>query len=458
MKSIKLITIKNIQITFQYLSQYVSINSELYKTLKQIKNKALNKMIGVPEYVYCSYLGVNLTKDENKKIGDIFANKEKVLIKLILPNSESLINYNLTKKTNILKKDFNDIKNFNTNLDSNNINSNTFFSSNNTNLTNNINNFSPKYKLLPIKFKKKQRKIKIIDKIPVVKKFVNILSAKHSKSKNNLKFSNNLFQENKSLPLFQMNQDISEGKFKKFEKLCGCKKYPISEYCRNCGKFICNECRISDKHKTHLNIHLDMFNLKKNILSYANLLQKDIMGTLELNKNIRYNSFDENINYKSYKDEINEKYERAIEKYFQVINNINNYISKLDKERTKLQIDTCNKNSLKIKNEIDDLMLKFKNNKNKEINLNYLEYYFREINSREEMLLFLQKDILQYHLFNEINIKMKSSLAKIDKILNKINNTKNPFNLDDKYHNEFVNMKIIRPDNEKEKISKNDED
>ena len=182
------------------------------------------------------------------------------------------------------------------------------------------------------------------------------------------------------------------------------------------------------------------------------------MGTLELNKNIRYNSFDENINYKSYKDEINEKYERAIEKYFQVINNINNYISKLDKERTKLQIDTCNKNSLKIKSEIDDLMLKFKNNKNKEINLNYLEYYFREINSREEMLLFLQKDILQYHLFNEINIKMKSSLAKIDKILNKINNTKNPFNLDDKYHNEFVNMKIIRPDNEKEKISKNDED
>ena len=112
-----------------------------------------------------------------------------------------------------------------------------------------------------------------------------------------------------------MNQDISEGKFKKFEKLCGCKKYPITKIFRNWIFFISTQlliffkfklnqlvfylvCRISDKHKTHLNIHLDMFNLKKNILSYANLLQKDIMGTLELNKNIRYNSFDENINYK----------------------------------------------------------------------------------------------------------------------------------------------------------------
>ena len=457
MESIKLFSIKNIQITFQYLAQFVTINSELYKTLKQMKIKAINKMIGVPQYVYCSYLGINLTKDENKKIGDIFPHKEKVLIKLIQPNSESFINYSITRRTNSLyKNELNDRKNYNSNNESNNNNTNTFFSSNNTNLTNNINSFSPKFDLLQIKPLKKPRKIKIIDKIPTVKKFLNILSTKNSNKKKDIFSFNGILKENKSLPALQMNPEKTrEVKFKKIEKLCGCKKYSITEYCRTCGKFICNECRISDKHKNHLNIHLDMLNLKKNIFSYANLLQKDIMETLELNKNIRCNSFDENYNYKAYKDEINEKYERAIEKYFQVINNINNYIFKLDPERTKLQIETFNKNSLKLKNEIDDLIAKFKNNKNKEINLNYLEYFFREINSREEMLLFLQKDILKYHLSNEVNVKMRSSLNKIDKILNEINNIKNPFNLADKYRNEFVNMKIIvKSDNEKAKVSK----
>ena len=157
------------------------------------------------------------------------------------------------------------------------------------------------------------------------------------------------------------------------------------------------------------------------------------------------------MNYNSKKDIIDEKYEKAIEKYFQVINIINNYIEKLDKERIKLQIDAYNKNSLKIQKEINDLMEKFKNNKNKELNLNYLEYFFKEINSREEMLLFLQKDIIKYHLVNEINIKMKSSMKKIEKILNEINNKSNPFNLNDKYKSEFSNMKIIKSDIEKEK-------
>ena len=184
MESIKLFSIKNIQITFQYLAQFVTINSELYKTLKQMKIKAINKMIGVPQYVYCSYLGINLTKDENKKIGDIFPHKEKVLIKLIQPNSESFINYSITRRTNSLyKNELNDRKNYNSNNESNNNNTNTFFSSNNTNLTNNINSFSPKFDLLQIKPLKKPRKIKIIDKIPTVKKFLNILSTKNSNKK-----------------------------------------------------------------------------------------------------------------------------------------------------------------------------------------------------------------------------------------------------------------------------------
>ena len=444
MKEIKLFSLKNIEITFQYLSQCVTLHCELYKTLKEAKIKEINKMIEVPIYAYCTYLGVNLSNDENKKIGDIFNHKEKVLIKLKLPDLIPKTKYSFQEKSRQNK--LNNIRYYNSKNDNTN-DSNTFFSSNNTNITNNINNFSPPKLEIPIKLMKKPKKVKIINRVPLAKNFINILSSKNSKSQDIIFFKN----KDKSLPPIQNSEFQTPNNYKKIEKLCGCKKYPISEYCRTCGKFICNECRISDKHKGHLNIHLNIFNLKQNILSYAQLLQKDIMGTLELNKNIKYNSVDESMNYNSKKDIIDEKYEKAIEKYFQVINIINNYIEKLDKERIKLQIDAYNKNSIKIQKEINDLMEKFKNNKNKELNLNYLEYFFKEINSREEMLLFLQKDIIKYHLVNEINIKMKSSMKKIEKILNEINNKSNPFNLNDKYKSEFSNMKIIKSDIEKEK-------
>ena len=447
MMSIKVISIKHIQITFQYLSQFITLISERYKTLRQEKIKAMNKMIGVPNSVYCSYLGVNLTKDENKKIGDIFSHKEKVLIILKVPKIISPRNNNkimLKRSDSQHSSELNEIKSTKLNNDNN---FQTFFDDN-TILTTNKNSLSPKYDSIPKKLKKKS-KFKIIDKIPFMNKFINFMSPNNKNSKK-LRFIDNL-NKDKSLPFLSNNSDTSKkNQFKTIEKLCNCKRYPISEYCRNCGKFICNGCRISEKHRNHLNIHLDIFNLKQNIISYATLLQNDIISTLDLNKNISYNSVDENYNYKFITQEINDKYEKAIEKYIQVINIINDYVSKQDKERTKLQIDVYNKSSLKIQNEIDELIAKFQQSKNKDMNLNYLEYFFREINSREEMLLFLQKDILKYHIGNEINIKMKSALNKIEKILNEINDKKNPFNLDEKYRNELDNMKIGKSDLEME--------
>ena len=169
---------------------------------------------------------------------------------------------------------------------------------------------------------KRPKKVKIINRVPLAKNFINILSSKNSKSQDIIFFKN----KDKSLPPIQNSEFQTPNNYKKIEKLCGCKKYQISEYCRTCGKFICNECRISDKHKGHLNIHLNIFNFKQNILSYAKLLQNDIMGTLELNKNIKYNSVDESMNYNSKKDIIDKKYEKAIEKYFQVINIINLFL------------------------------------------------------------------------------------------------------------------------------------
>ena len=448
MKSIKIIRIKDIKITFQYLSQYITINSEVYKTLREEKIKAINKMMGVPKEVYCTYLGANLTKDENKKIGDLFNHKEKVLIKLELPSIDSQRSYNrIIRRKNNSKNlnELSDIKNNKPKNENYNFNINSFLSNNNAILTSNKSSFSQKLDSFHIDFKT-NKKLKIKNKNLLSLNFINSFSSKSPMSQRENQYSRNIRLEN-SLPLLKVNSDqLQNTNYTKFQKLCSCKKYPISEYCRKCGKFICNECRISEKHKGHLSIHLDMLNFKQNIITYGKILQNEISTTLDLNKNISYNSVDENTNYKIEKDEINEKFDKAIDRYFETINIINNYISRQDKEKVKLKIDAYNKSSLNIQKEISDLMIKFKNNKDKKMNINYLEYFFREINSREETLLYLQRDILKYHLLNEINIKMKSSLNKIEKILNEISNKKNPFNLDNKYHDEFINMKIIKSD------------
>jgi hypothetical protein len=389
-------------------------------------------MIGVPKEVYCLYMGVNLTKKENEKIGNLFRHKEKVLIILKLPSFSSLSNYKFTKRN---KKA----------LSPNNskiININSFLSySNNSIISTKKETFPLKLETPQLNFKK-QKKLKIKDKIPISKDFINIISKNPKSARQSNNSSRNLKIDKSLPPLKERGLQINQ--------LCSCKKYPISEYCRACGKFICNDCSISDKHKTHLSIHLDMLNFKQNIISYGKLIQNEITTTLDLNKNIRYNSVDENTTYKLEEDELNEKYDKAVDKYFETINAINNYLSRQDPERAKLKIDAYNKSSLNIKKEIDNLMSKFKNNKDKAINLNYLEYFFREISTNEEALLFLQKDILKYHILNEINVKMKSSLNKIDKILNEISDKKNPFNLGNKYQNELAKMKVIKSDIEEE--------
>ena len=250
MKSINLISIKYIQITFQYLSQYITINSEIQKTLKQIKNKAINKMIGVPKEVYCLYLGENLTKKENEKIGNLFNHKEKVLIILKLPSFSLLPNYKITKRNkDTLSSSLNNSKK---------ININTFFSNtNNSIISNNKKAFPLKLESSHINFKK-QKKLKIIDKIPISKDFINKISRNPKSAREKSNSSRSLKLEKSLPPLKVSSLEINQ--------LCSCKKYPISEYCRTCGKFICNDCRISDKHKLHLSIHLDMFNFKQNII------------------------------------------------------------------------------------------------------------------------------------------------------------------------------------------------
>ena len=128
---------------------------------------------------------------------------------------------------------------------------------------------------------------------------------------------------------------------------------------------------------------------------------------------------------------------------------IRKYLDKENEGKVKLLVSAYNSSSVKIHKEIYDLIENLKakyNDKNqKEIKFNELEYYLNEINNKEGTLAFFKRDIIKYHLTNEINDKLKNSFDKINNILDEIINEENPFNLDSKYYQELVNMKIINP-------------
>ena len=128
---------------------------------------------------------------------------------------------------------------------------------------------------------------------------------------------------------------------------------------------------------------------------------------------------------------------------------IKKYLDKENEGKIKLLVSAYNSSSVKIHKEIYDLIENLKNKYNdknqKEIKFNELEYYLNEINKKESTLAFFKRDIIKYHLTNEINNKIKSSFNKINSILDEIINDENPFNLDSKYYQELVKMKIIKP-------------
>ena len=67
MKTIKKIHFKTIEINFQYEDQYTTIKAEPFKFLGEIKEKAIKKMICVPNNVSCFFSNIDLSNEENKK-------------------------------------------------------------------------------------------------------------------------------------------------------------------------------------------------------------------------------------------------------------------------------------------------------------------------------------------------------------------------------------------------------
>ena len=428
MKTIKKIRLGLIEITFQYEDQYITIKAEPFKTLGEIKEKAIKKMICVPNNIICFYLNLDLSNDENKKVGDIFKHKEKVIIKLKQSNNNINTSYTISQSNNkiSIKNISSIIKNNNDNInivqkkpvDKNLFQKSIFFQNPNA-----------------LKLQNSDNTRMVRNKSDGALGILPLLTTKTNRNNKN----NNSKNNSKSYSKNNSNNHIN---------LCGCKNHIVSDYCRVCRKFICNTCKLKN-HKEHLTIRLNLENLENNVNLYGNLIQTDIKNMIELNKNILQNKkeiIDINL-LEKHKEDMNSKYQEIIDNYTNMMKKIKKYLDKENEGKVKLLVNAYNSSSVKIQKELYDLIEKLKakyNEKNqREIKFNELEYYLNEINNKEGTLAFFKKDIIKYHLTNEINDKLKNSLDKINNILDEIINEENPFNLDKKYYQKLINMKII---------------
>ena len=384
------------EIKFEYKNQSIVIKAEQFRTLDYICENAIikmNKIILIPNNIKFYYLGKELNLKNSDKIGNIFNHKEKVTIKL--KNQSENENELIIPKNNIINK------------------------------KNNIYLLNSRKLIFP--------KISEEIKLPLIKK----ISGNKEKDKDK--------EENSE------KEKIKEEN--KIENPCSCERLSISEYCRNCRKFICIKCKSEIKHKNHLTLNLNMINISENVKHYGKILQDDIQKKIDINRNIfTQNEVLDEAMIINRKQIIYQKYKIGVANYKNTLNKIIAKLSLENKEKTSIKINAYNDYSKNIIKQLKDIEKKLQKNyinENKKITFNDLRAFFDEINSKEESLNFFGKEVTKYQLKEEINTKMISSLDKIERLLNELCNEDSPFNLDNKYLQELSKLDIIKINQEK---------
>lgn len=384
------------EIKFEYKNQSIVIKAEPFRTLDYICENAIikmNKIILIPNNIKFYYLGKELNLKNSDKIGNIFNHKEKVTIKL--KNQSENENELIIPKNNIINK------------------------------KNNIYLLNSRKLIFP--------KISEEIKLPLIKK----ISGNKEKDKDK--------EENSE------KEKIKEEN--KIENPCSCERLSISEYCRNCRKFICIKCKSEIKHKNHLTLNLNMINISENVKHYGKILQDDIQKKIDINRNIfTQNEVLDEAMIINRKQIIYQKYKIGVANYKNTLNKIIAKLSLENKEKTSIKINAYNDYSKNIIKQLKDIEKKLQKNyinENKKITFNDLRAFFDEINSKEESLNFFGKEVTKYQLKEEINTKMISSLDKIERLLNELCNEDSPFNLDNKYLQELSKLDIIKINQEK---------
>ena len=459
MKTIKKLYFGKIEINFQYENQFVTLKVEPFKTLYELKEMAVKKMILVPlAEVSCFYSGIDMSKDEDKKIGDLFKHRGKITITLKKNSKQKIFKSNSLAifSSSTSRKNINNMQNCNENSNS---------------VITKDRNFLKK-KLI-INNNKKLNKTIIKN---IIKKPYSINSVKNKNSINNFNsISNNQSNKNSNndinnLPKTERNINKKKRLTKVFPKilhskfslnrsddLCDCGKLTISYFCRTCGKFLCYECKLNKIHNEHLILHLDMENLENNINLYSDLMKNETQKILDLN-NIIINNENQIIGndiLNKENNDIQNKYQEITNSYLGITQKIKKYLEKQELSKVKILVSAYNSTAVKIHKEIYDLIEELKSkydDKNaKCVNFNEIEDYFYQIKNKEEILDMFNRDIIKYHLTNKINSKIKNTFDNITSILDEILNDEKPFNLDDDFLEELLKMNIVLNVGEEEK-------
>ena len=438
---LKLVDFKSINISFEFQNKIINIKAEPFKTFEEIKQKVLSKFIDLPNNIHFYYMGQDLSKIENEKIGTIFNHKEQVKIILRLPALK--LKSNNTNKL-LLKDKNSNIKYQNSPLPKKQI---SFLNTQFIPTNNKTNLFNLKLIKNQKEYDKKNNDNYKNNSVHTINKISNdkTLIASSSMPNLNLKKSpNNLYpKENK--PKNKNNIELNLNNLDNFS-FCDKHKYKVAEFCRSCKKFICPECRLSQEHKNHLTIRLDFNNLEENIKLYIMLIQTNEKRNLEIINKNAYSEGDEIISNEvltQRQDSVIEKCDKIIKNYEFFMKRIQKKLSVDKKNYKTIIINTFNDIALKISKQIGEIVNRLDEvlmERGKKISIEELEYYFNEIATKEETLEFIGDRTIKYLLTSEINRKVENVFDKIENTLEEIINEERPFNLDDKYNRELMRI------------------
>lgn len=438
--------IKYVIVNFDYKSQLVTVKTNPFKKLIEIKKSAvkkLNIMNNVnlnQDEVNCFYLGRNLTEYEEQKICELFSNREKITIKLMSPKKHLTIDNTSNNET--IPAGHKKNNNGSTTPNASPMRGKNYFSNffKNTNVySSGFNSISRIQKnknsvMFQLFTERLRNKNSLLPMINSRNSRNNSTSSKKIVSDND---DNNYFIPSKS----NQYQKSSKG----IGIICGkCNENYINEYCRTCNEFICTDCKGHDDHKNHLSIHLDTADLNGNINIYGNLVQTDIEENISsnnelLNKDKIINIIDHKV-WVGKNDELIHKLETLIKMYQNILDILKNNYSKEVKNKMGGLITTFVDGANSINEDISQILNNINSQNKKKFDFNELKSYFESINNNEVKLVELNKDLIKYHLSTEINFKLNFLYNKIGKILDDAIDIKNLFNLEPKYYNELIRI------------------
>ena len=442
---------QNVIINFDYKSQLVTIKTNSFKKLLDIKKMAIKK-INIQNNsnlkdlkLDCYYLGRNLKDYEQQKICELFSNREIISIKLKTPKKNLTID-NTSNNTNI--KD----NNISTTPNASPIRGKNYFA----NFFKNTNIFSSGFNSIN-RIKKDKNSVNSVMYQIFTERLKHKISLPMINSKNDsasLNMANkSALDENYYIPTKKEQYNSSKG----IGTMCPkCNENYINEYCRTCNEFICSDCKDNYNHKNHLSIHLIRGDLKDNINLYGNLVQTDIEENINNNNELRKKEkiieiIDQNILIGK-NEELIHKLESLIKMYQNILDILKNNFTKELKMKMNSLIENFEKDGNEMNEEINKLLNNLNSQFKKKFDFNELKSYFDKINNYEFKLTEFNQDLIKYHLSFKINSKINNLYLKINKLLDKAVDIKNLFNLEPKYYNELI--KLINFDKNKNGFNK----